>query len=208
MQLQTKYGTKAMADLHMKILDKTRRCRPSWLVISSVWWWAQSSFEKVQKDAKSYKKPRTEPRVLAVLQQHHAGRSACGNHKSKPRELLWKIRSSGGAGLIHHLAERLSSSCCMNWGKDKCGLLQWPLEASGHWHEAKMLCVCAGWEGAARRWHWRGKGSTGCTRIYSTKWSFSSVEGMCNCLILSTQECENTNNCLSLSTMGELSLRN
>lgn len=37
---------------------------------------------------------------------------------------------------------------------------------------------------------------------------FSSVQGMCNCLILSTQECENTNNWLSLSAMGELCLRN
>lgn len=126
-------------------------------------------YEKVQKATKSHEQ---NPEYWLCCSSIMLAGQHVGTINPNPESSVCKIRSSGDAGLIHHLAECLSPSCCVNWGKDKCGLLQWPLEASGHWHEAKMLCVCAGWEGAARRWHWWGKGSTGCTRINSTKWIF------------------------------------
>lgn len=137
-----------------------------------------------------------------------------GNINPNSESSVCKIKSSGDAGLTHHFTEHLSFSCWESWGKDKYRLLWWPWEDSGHWHKAKMLCVFSavlgavseqpGGDTAKGRWAQAGL----CPESIPESEFFSLVQGICKHLVLSTQECENANNWLCPSTMGELTLRN
>lgn len=89
----------------------------------------------MQKGIKSHKQ---QPRILAVLQQLHADRPACGNHKSKPWELCLQnqiLRWCWPHTLLHR------TSFFQLLGEPRKRQIWITLEASEQWHKAKMLCV-------------------------------------------------------------------
>ena len=150
---------------------------------------------------------------MVVLQQLHAVIPAWGNHKFKPGVLCLQNQILKWCW-PHTPPQRPPSLQLLDeLRKRQIWMLWWPLEACGCWHKAKMLCIFSALFRAVRkqpdsdtaqgRWAQAGLHP----ESISQSEFFPLVQGICNRSGLWTQECENTNNWLCPSTMGELSLK-
>lgn len=113
-----------------------------------------------------------------MLRRLRADRSACGNHKSKPRELC--LQNQILRWCWPHTPPRRTSFFQLLGGLRKRQIWIALVAFGGLWaltqskDAVRLLCFAQGCEWAARQWHCRGKVSAGwiLPRINSTKWIF------------------------------------